>query len=76
MFTFGAALNSLGGATVAYPQPIVLLAILGGFALFFLRNFAQVLGDNGQIPVAMAAWTPPLAAVLLAMGLLLHLEDG
>ena len=55
---------------------MVLLAILGGFALFFLRNFAQVLGDNGQIPVAMAAWTPPLAAVLLAMGLLLHLEDG
>lgn len=55
---------------------MVLMAILGGFALFFLRNFAQVLGDNGQIPILMAAWTPPLAAVLLAMGLLLHLEDG
>jgi len=54
----------------------VLLAIMGGFALFFLRNFAQVLGDNGQIPVLLAAWAPPLAAVMLAMGLLLHLEDG
>lgn len=54
----------------------VLLAIMGGFAIFFLRNFAQVLGENGQIPVALAAWAPPLAAVMLAMGLLLHLEDG
>ncbi|QYK40064.1 MAG: LPS export ABC transporter permease LptG [Paracoccaceae bacterium] len=55
---------------------MVMLAILGGFALFFLRNFAQVLGENGQIPVALAAWSPPLAAVLSALGLLLHLEDG
>jgi lipopolysaccharide export system permease protein len=55
---------------------MVLMAILGGFALFFLRNFAQVLGENGQIPVALAAWGPPAAAVLLALGLLLHLEDG
>ncbi|HMO08289.1 MAG TPA: LPS export ABC transporter permease LptG [Paracoccaceae bacterium] len=54
----------------------VLMAILAGFALFFLRNFAQVLGENGQIPVAMAAWTPPVAAILGALGLLLHVEDG
>jgi lipopolysaccharide export system permease protein len=55
---------------------MVILALGGGFAIFFLRNFAQVLGDNGQIPIAMAAWTPPLAAALFATGLLLHLEDG
>jgi len=55
---------------------MVLYAIVGGFALFFLRNFAQVLGDNGQIPVALAAWTPPVAAVMVSLGLLLHLEDG
>ena len=55
---------------------LVLLAVLSGFAIFFLRNFAQVLGENGQIPVALAAWTPPVAAVMMALGLLLHLEDG
>lgn len=55
---------------------LVLMAILGGFAIFFLRNFAQVLGENGQIPVALAAWAPPVAATLFAIGLLLHLEDG
>ena len=54
----------------------VLMAILGGFAIFFLRNFGQVLGENGQVPVMAAAWAPPLAAALFALGLLLHLEDG
>jgi lipopolysaccharide export system permease protein len=55
---------------------MVLLAIVSGFAIFLLRNFAQVLGENGQIPVVLAAWSPPLAAVLLSLTLLLHLEDG
>ncbi|MDH2326092.1 LPS export ABC transporter permease LptG [Cereibacter sp. SYSU M97828] len=55
---------------------MVLLALLAGFGVFFLRNFAQVLGENGQIPVLLAAWTPPLAAALGSLGLLLHLEDG
>jgi len=55
---------------------MVLFALLGGFGIFFLRNFAQVLGENGQIPVLLAAWSPPVAALLLALGLLLHLEDG
>ncbi|MBL4917094.1 LPS export ABC transporter permease LptG [Szabonella alba] len=55
---------------------MVLFALLGGFGIFFLRNFAQVLGESGQIPVALAAWSPPVAALLLSLGLLLHLEDG
>lgn len=55
---------------------MVLLALLGGFVIFFLRNFAQVLGDSGQIPIALAAWSPPVAAVMASLGLLLHLEDG
>ncbi|CUH88989.1 Lipopolysaccharide export system permease protein LptG [Phaeobacter sp. CECT 5382] len=54
----------------------VLAAVLLGFGLYFIRNFAQILGENGQIPVALAAWAPPFAAILLTMGLLLHAEDG
>jgi lipopolysaccharide export system permease protein len=61
----------LGGTGV-----MVLTALLMGFAIFFVRNFAQVLGDRGQIPVLLAAWSPPVAAVLLSLGLLLPLEDG
>lgn len=55
---------------------MVLFALLAGFFIFFIRNFAQVLGENGQIPTIVAAWTPPVAASLLALSLLLHLEDG
>jgi len=55
---------------------MVLMALLMGFTLYFIRNFAAILGENGQIPVVIAAWAPPLAAVLLPLGLLLHLEDG
>lgn len=54
----------------------ILMTVLAGFALFFLRNFAQVLGENGQIPLVLAIWTPPIASMMLALGILLHLEDG
>ena len=55
---------------------MVLMALGLGFTLYFIRNFAAILGENGQIPILLAAWGPPVAAVLLPAGLLLHLEDG
>lgn len=55
---------------------MVLFALISGFSVYFLRNFAQALGNGGQIPVELAAWGPPLIAILLSLGLLLHLEDG
>jgi lipopolysaccharide export system permease protein len=54
----------------------VLMALLAGFGAFFLRDFAQVLGENGQIPVMLAGWSPPAVAGLLALGLMLQLEEG
>lgn len=60
-----------GGTGVA-----VLSAILLGFGMYFIRRFAQILGENGQIPVLLSAWAPPIAALCLAVGLLLHAEDG
>lgn len=55
---------------------MVLSAVLLAFALYFMRNFAQILGENGQLPLQLAAWAPPIAAILLPLGLILHLEDG
>ena len=46
------------------------------FAQTQIRNFAQILGENGEIPVMLAAWAPPVAGLLLATGILLHMEDG
>ncbi|MCK8462495.1 LPS export ABC transporter permease LptG [Aliiroseovarius sp. S1339] len=55
---------------------MVLMALVMGFGAYFIRNFAQILGENGQIPIILAAWAPPIAAIMMPMGLLLHLEDG
>lgn len=55
---------------------MIMMALSLGFGSYFIRNFAQILGENGQIPVVLAAWTPPVAIILLSLGILLHLEDG
>jgi lipopolysaccharide export system permease protein len=55
---------------------MVLLAVLLSFAVYFLRNFTRILGETGEIPVLLAAWVPPLVGIALALGLLLHLEEG
>ncbi len=55
---------------------MVLFAVILAFVVYFIRNFAQVLGENGQLPALLAAWAPPLAAIGLALSFLLHNEDG
>lgn len=60
-----------GGTGIA-----LLAAVLLGFTLYFIRSFALILGENGQVPVYLAAWAPPIASILLAFGPLLHAEDG
>ena len=49
---FGPGGGSRGGRAGA----MALTAVLLSFGLYFLRNFAQILGENGDIPVALAAW--------------------
>lgn len=55
---------------------MVLLALAAGLGVFFLRSVAQVLGENGQIPVLLAAWAPPAIALMLALALILQREEG
>lgn len=71
-----AGIFTMGHARLRRSGFLVLGAVLTGFAVYFLRNFGQVLGENAQIPVLLAAWTPPIACSLAALGLILHLEDG
>ena len=54
----------------------ILIALSLGFGIYFLKNFANVLGQNLQIPVLIAAWAPPLAGLFISLGFLLHIEDG
>lgn len=55
---------------------MVLLAVLSGFVVYFVSNLTQLMGQNGQLPVALAVWSPSIAAICLALALLLHFEDG
>ena len=67
---------SLRHARFGQTGVMILLSIFAGFLLYFFKDLSESLGNSGDIPVLLAAWAPPIAAILLALGLLLHLEDG
>lgn len=71
-----AAAFNMRPARLANTGVSVLSAVMLGFGLYYIRNIAQILGESGQIPVLLAAWAPPIASLLLALGILLHMEDG
>lgn len=50
--------------------------VAAGFALFTISKIAEQLGQFGGLPPALAAWAPAMAGLMLALALLLHLEDG
>ena len=50
--------------------------VAAGFALFVIDKITNEFGEAGTLPVAVAAWAPTVAGLLLALALLLHLEDG
>ena len=52
------------------------LGVAAGFALFVLDRVAGEFGETGTLPVLLAAWVPAAAGLMLAISLLLHLEDG
>jgi lipopolysaccharide export system permease protein len=47
-----------------------------GFGLFVASKIAEEFGQSGALPVALAAWAPPVSGMLLSIALLLHTEDG
>ena len=55
---------------------MVVITVMSGFAFYAFQSMSHSLGAAERIPVAIAAWAPALAAVMLAVTLLLHLEDG
>ena len=50
--------------------------VAAGFALFLISKLAEEFGQSGALPVVLAAWVPAAAGLLLAVALLLHVEDG
>ena len=52
------------------------IAVLTGFALFFVRDFALALGQSGQAPVLLSALAPPAAALAIGATLVLWMEEA
>ena len=50
--------------------------VAAGFALFVVSKVAEEFGQSGTLPPALAAWAPAGAGLMMAVALLLHLEDG
>ena len=50
--------------------------VTAGFALFLISKLAESFGQSGALPVMLAAWAPSAAGLMLALALLLHMEDG
>lgn len=71
-----AAAFSLRHARMGGAFRLFLYGVAAGFLLYVLAEISNALGESGIAPVALAAWTPTLAASLFAVTSLLHLEDG
>ncbi len=50
--------------------------VAAGFVLFTVSKVAEEFGQSGALPAVLAAWAPAAAGLMLAVSLLLHLEDG
>lgn len=57
-------------------QTMVLAGLSGGFGFFILVELSRKLGVSGYISTGVAAWAPIAIAILLALTVLLHQEDG
>ena len=68
---FSLRLMRLGGLPALAGSGVVL-----GFAFFFFNQMCIALGRAEIIPAMLAAWAPPLLALLSGLTLLCYTEDG
>jgi lipopolysaccharide export system permease protein len=50
--------------------------VAAGVALVVISKVAEEFGQSGVLPVMLAAWAPAAAGLMMAVALLLHVEDG
>lgn len=55
---------------------LIVGGIVTGFSAYFLSQVVYAMGISGNLPVGLAVIAPTLIATLVAVSLLLHLEDG
>jgi lipopolysaccharide export system permease protein len=68
---FSLRLMRLGGLALVAGAGVAL-----GFAFYFFNAFCGALSKADVIPAALAAWAPPLVALLVGLSVLFYTEDG
>ena len=68
---FSLRLMRLGGLAV-----IAIAGVGLGFVVFFFNQICGALGRAEVLPPFVAAWAPPILALLAAVTLLCYTEDG
>lgn len=53
----------------------VTLAVLCSLAIIFVYEFARIMGEVESVHYVIAAWAPPIATMLMAIGLLSYQES-
>jgi len=49
---------------------------VAGFLVYFFSQVTYTLGQTEALPLALAAWSPPIVTGLLGAAVLFHVEDG
>jgi lipopolysaccharide export system permease protein len=47
-----------------------------GFGFYFFTRITYALGMSSTLPVFLAAWSPVVVTLLIALAILFHQEDG
>jgi lipopolysaccharide export system permease protein len=50
--------------------------VIVGFLLHFFSDVIYAFGESGEIPVLLAAWSPPLISTSLGLAMLFYIEEG
>jgi lipopolysaccharide export system permease protein len=57
-------------------QTMVVTGMVGGFGFFLFAEISRQIGSAGLAPAWAAVWIPVILAILVALTVLLHQEDG
>jgi lipopolysaccharide export system permease protein len=55
---------------------MVVTGMVGGFGFFLFAEISRQFGSAGLAPAWAAVWIPVILAILVALTVLLHQEDG
>lgn len=71
-----AATVSLKVARFQQTSVLIGAGVVFGFVMFFATSFLKALGASDQIPILLAAWFPPMIALILGASVIMTTEDG